>query len=172
MDSTNSVVTKLQSIYRGYICRNAYLRFLKSVITIQYQFRKKRKRFISKNTTAALVDVRTSISSASSSSIDDIKIRLKDRLAQVRQNNSQLRERTTNIRSVIKKRLPNAVSSSKDSTSSLCEETMYGVMIESMMQSKSQELDEDVLSLDSLDIAYQMHMDSDKKSMLGKFQKW
>jgi hypothetical protein len=171
MDSTNSNATKLQSIYRGYIYRKTYLRFLKSAIIIQYQFRKKRKRFISKNTTAAVVDVRTSISSSSTSSIEDIKIRLKDRLAQVRQNNSQLRERTTNIRSVIKKRLPNAVSSSKDSTSSLREESMYGTMIESMMQSKSQELDEDVLSLDSMDIAYQMHMDSDKRAMLGKFRK-
>ena len=169
MDSTNSFVIKLQSICRGYVYRKTYIRLLKSVLIIQYQFRKRRKR-LNKNITAAVdvVHMRTSIYSASTSSIDDIKIRLKSRLVQVQQNSSQQRECPPNIRSVIKKRLPNAVPSSKDPVS-LREETMYGAMIESMMQSKSLELDEEVLSLDSMDIAYQMHV-SDKGVKLGKIQ--
>lgn len=41
-------------------------------------------------------------------------------------------------------------------------------MIESIMQSKSQELDEEVVSVDSMDIAYQLLVDSDLRAKSGK----
>ena len=107
MDSSYFFVRKLQSIYRGYICRKEFIRILKSVIIIQYQFRKRRKRRIKTEAYAdSTAQIRSSISSTSSS-IDDIKNRLKNRMIKVRQNNSQSKEHLTNIRSVIKKRFPN-----------------------------------------------------------------
>ena len=106
MDSSYFFVRKLQSIYRGYICRKKFIRILKSVIIIQYQFRKRRKRRIKTEAYAdSTAQIRSSISRTSS--IDDIKNRLKNRLVQVRQNNSQSKEHLINIRSVIKKRFPN-----------------------------------------------------------------
>ena len=45
---------------------------------------------------------------------------------------------------------------------------MYGTMIESMLKSKSEELDEEAISVDSMDIAYQLLVDSDLKAKPGK----